>query len=112
MSPLIPRRRELPLRTHFGQSLLLSRVMDRLSHRKFGSRGYVCVHCTLQPGALRILLSSMLSEGSVALLSRHDASPATGLESFSPGWSLTNWQMCPFLDTPMSPRPQYRSSYN
>src|ERR1700756_2188453 len=78
--------------------------MDRLSHRDFGSRGYVCVHCTLQPGALRTLLSSMLSEGSVILLSRHDASPATRLEPFCPGWSLTHRSMCPFLDPPPSPR--------
>src|SRR3954464_1855565 len=33
------------------------------------------------------LLSSLLSEGSVVLLSRHDASLATRLESFRPGWS-------------------------
>jgi hypothetical protein len=35
MSPLIPRRGELPYRTRFGRPLLLSRVIDRLSHRRF-----------------------------------------------------------------------------
>ena len=35
MSPLIPRRCELPYRSRFGQPLLLSRIIDRLSHRRF-----------------------------------------------------------------------------
>ena len=35
MSPLIPLRCELPYRSRFGQPLLLSRIIDRLSHRRF-----------------------------------------------------------------------------
>ena len=35
MSPPIPRRCELPYRSRFGQPLLLSRIIDRLSHRRF-----------------------------------------------------------------------------
>src|ERR1019366_4777231 len=43
-----------------------------------------------------------LSEGSAVLLSRHGASPATRSESFDLGRSLTDWTICPCLDTPIS----------
>jgi hypothetical protein len=39
--------------------------------------------------------SSHMSEGSVALLSRHDASQATKLESFGFDRTLTDWMFCP-----------------
>jgi hypothetical protein len=40
-----------------------------------------------------------LSKGSVVLLSRHDTSLATRLESFGLGRTFTDWLMCPYLDT-------------
>jgi len=54
----------------------------------------------------------MLSEGSAVLLSRHGASPATRLESFRLGRSLTDWTMCPFLDTPIFQRIAYQVSFS
>src|SRR5450755_866417 len=40
-----------------------------------------------------------MSEGSAALLSRHDSSQATRLESFGLGRTFTDWMFCPDLDT-------------
>jgi hypothetical protein len=53
MSPLIPRRWEPPFLNRLVRFLLPSRVIDRLGHRAFVLRGYVCVRITLRPGALR-----------------------------------------------------------
>jgi hypothetical protein len=86
------------------QLFLLSRVVDRLSHRiscneatsAFTAR-YSLVYCAYS-------FLNMLSEGSIALLSRHDASLATGLESFTPiGLSPTRYSALR-LDTPTSQR--------
>src|ERR1035437_5191285 len=80
----------------FRRPLLPSRVIDRLGHRiENVERGYVCVHCTLQPDASRTLLSSMLSEGSAVLLSRHGASLASKPESFGFGRTFTDMTACP-----------------
>src|SRR5208283_109851 len=89
-----------PVRTaasdSFRRPLLPSRVIDRLGHRVENVyRGYVCVHCTLQPDASRTLLSSMLSEGSAVLLSRHGASLASKPESFGFGRTFTDMTACP-----------------
>src|ERR1019366_3236237 len=66
-------------------------------------RGYVCVHCTLQPDASRTLLSSMLSEGSAVLLSRHGASLASKPESFGFGRTFTDMTACPLTGHANSP---------
>src|SRR5208282_318775 len=89
-----------PVRTaasdSFRRPLLPSRVIDRLGHRVENVyRGYVCVHCTLQPDASRTLLSSMLSEGSAVLLSHHGASLASKPESFGFGRTFTDMTACP-----------------
>jgi membrane protein YqaA with SNARE-associated domain len=52
------------------------------------------VRCNLVSCAYSFL--SMLSEGSAVLLSRHDTSLATRLESFSLGRTFTDRLMCPF----------------
>jgi hypothetical protein len=51
----------------------------------------------------------MLSEGFTVLLLLHGASPATRPESFSLGRTLTDWLMCPCLDTPDLPAPMVSS---
>src|ERR1019366_3703573 len=53
---------------------------------------------------------SMLSEGFIVSLSLHDASHATRLESVSLGRTLTDWLMCPWLDTPICQRCLYTSA--
>jgi hypothetical protein len=59
------------------------------------------VRCNLVCCAYSFL--SMLSEGFAILLSLHGASQATRLESPSLGRTFTDWLMCPWLDTPITP---------
>src|SRR5436853_4364645 len=100
MSPLIPRRREPPHRTRFGQLLLLSHVIESLSLRNWCNEATSAftARCNLVICACSFL--SMLSEGITVLLSLHGASPATRLESIRLGRTFTDWLMCPCLDTP------------
>lgn len=80
---------------------MLSHVIDRLSHRISCDEAtsaftlhYSLVHCAYS-------FLNMLSEGSIVLLSRHDASQATRLESFtSVGLSSTRCSVL-ILDTPI-----------
>lgn len=82
---------------------MLSHVIDRLSHRISCDEAtsaftlhYSLVHCAYS-------FLNMLSEGSIVLLSRHDASRATRLESFtSIGLSPTRCSVLS-LDTPYVP---------
>jgi len=78
MSPLIPRRWKVRTSAHYHYLLLPSRVIDRLGHRDACDEATCTFTFRYNLERCASSFQRMLSEGFTMLLSRHDASRATG----------------------------------